>query len=545
MSHFSDLSLISTERFKNIPEPQLELYRADLALWEASGTPLSGKPPAVLPFRFPLTNDLPQCIHSRTSQLSYSLSATLYHQNGRHLHTHVLFHPRRYMDADPSALYTYANVGPHCMMPLVHGDGDYSVGPSYWSFDSPVQVYFRLERSVVRLCDPVQIQVHIPSPAEVLVKEKGIKLQNVSATLDRIIQSHPAGQLYSDAALLEYMKQEQSSPTSSSVSQTALSTSASAPALELSTVTTSGKSCRFHSQHAVHLCLALHPSSVLGCSQPSTSAFEPGSTGHSLGGDQICESISQDTALHNIRFVLTIRVVLRGEHGENLDIITRRLIKIMPGPAVILPHAETESISQEKPSSDKHVQESHSMASLFIDAIEYDGYDDSLLSLPTMQPASVVQARLEEMSPPPACSETLPDQHTSMVSCNEEGSTPPDYQNIPPADAESPIPDEELPDFEASMQPPETLPLSLHGWNGASNFTGPPENDPIPLDGILSPSFQTATHLPPSYVDSANTPDTVVSPSTESMPPAYAPRTSTFDPVPSTSDTIFPPLYEV
>jgi len=433
------------------------------------------------------------------------------------------------------------------MMPLVHGDSEYSLGPSYWSFDSPIRVYFRLERSVIRLCDPVQMQVHIPSPTEVLVKDKGMMLQNVSATLVRVIQSHPAAQMYSDAALLEHMDHQQVSPTPSTASDVARSTTETAPAFETFTVTTSGKSCRFNSQRAVHLRLALHPGSVLGCSQPSSSSFEPSSTEHSLGGDQVCESISQDTALHNVRFVLTIRVVIRGVHGENLDMITRRLIKILPSPPVLPRPIDSESNVQEKQSYDKHaMRESHSMVSLFTDAMEYDGYDDTMTNLPVISPATAMSAiALDEMSRPVNHHEALSDQHTSMVT-REEGTIPPDYQNITSSnDTESLTLDEELPDFdEASRQPPEPLSISLQTWTEASNFTRPPNNDAIPLEEILSPSSPSTANLPPSYLDSANTCDRVVSPSSESMPPAYAPPPSRSDPVPSSSDTIFPPLYE-
>lgn len=532
------MSLSATEWIKNTTDPPLTLYHADRTLWTTSDASPSGKPPAVLPFHFLLTNDLPQCIHLRTSQLSYSLVATLYHHQGVHLRTSVHFHPRRYMEADPSALYTHANVGPHCMMPLLHGDSTYSLSPLYWRMDSPIQVFFRLEQSVIRLCDPIQLQVHIPPPSRTLVNEKGIKLQNVSAKLIRAIQSHPAGELYSDVDLLERIEQNDSC-ASCSLAPAGDSLARASPTLETCTVTTSGKSCRFHSQHAVHLRLALHPGSALGCSYP-TSSFEPSSTQHNLDGDQKCESISQDTGLHNIRFILIVRVVIRGEHGENLDIVTRRIVKILPSPPVLRSLFGDDMASHEKQSRDKQAfHGSDSMAALFSDAVEYDGYDDTMSHLPS----SGAVVAVEDMSCAPLCVDSVPNERTSVLGCDDEAATPPVYQTVLPADeSDESIPDEELPDFdEAAMQPPESL---VHTWNSAPNFSGPSGDAPIPMEELLSPSFQPAVHLPPSYIDSAQTQDTMVSPSTETLPPAYAPRPIASDSTPGSNDPIFPPLYE-
>ncbi|WFD23881.1 hypothetical protein MEQU1_002575 [Malassezia equina] len=159
------------------------------------------------------------------------------------------------------------------------------------------------------------------------------------------------------------------------------------------------------------------------------------------------------------------------------------------------------------------------MAALFSDAVEYDGYDDTMSNLPSISSGTVVA--VEDMSCVPLCVDSVPNEHTGVLVCDDEATTPPVYQTVPPADeSDESIPHEELPDFdEAAMQPPESLEL-------------------------LSSSFQPAVHLPPSYIDSAQTQDTMVSPSTETLPPAYAPRPIASDSIPGSNDPIFPPLYE-
>ncbi|WFD27223.1 hypothetical protein MNAN1_002219 [Malassezia nana] len=394
--------------------------------------------------------------------------------------------------------------------------------------------------------------VHIPSPSTVLVKEQGLMLQNVSATLVRVIQSHPTGALYSDMDLLKRLEQDDSTSSDSCEPTHPCSSGASpdcSPQIETITVTTTGKSCRFHSQRAIHLRLALHPGSVLGFSHASSNSFEPGSTEHDLGGVQICESISQDTALHNIRFILAIRVMVRGQHGDNFDVVTRRLVKIVPGPppSLMMPRDPESGASEKQSQSKTLLQESDSMAALFTHATEYDGYDDTTTRMEAMLSASAVQdVTLEEMSCTPVPNPDMLQESAPLV-LGDEGITPPDYQQVPPNESECSIPEEELPDFhEAALYPPEPLPVTLPAWHTTSHYTGSPDEN-IPVEG-LEPLTPT-TGLPPSYIDSANSQDSMGDPSSEVLPPAYAPPPAPSDPaaassVSSSSDPIFPPLYE-
>ena len=219
----------------------------------------------------------------------------------------------------------------------------------------------------------------------------------------------------------------------------------------------------------------------------------------------ICESITQDTALQNVRFVLTIRVVIKNEKGDHRDIVTRKLIKILPSPAgtnSILNASNQTHSEPEKPYSTVFGESlPQQVSDAFAHPNEYDGYDDSIREGNSM--------RAMRLTNPAAFNQLS--RNTSTVEVCETWSAREEDYATPPLTNE--------PDFSL---PANLMPEDMR------------ENDP--------------RNLPPSYMDSTySTPPRVMShpcsPSqSEPLPPAYAPQSSF--PSQSDQDNLFPPLYE-
>ena len=96
-----------------------------------------------------------------------------------------------------------------------------------------------------------------PPPSGSLVVEKGLQLQSVEATLNRIIQSHAWGRLYSDVELLHHLSEQDKLGSVPVTSKPHRDSQSSLPRLYQHLVVFTGKSCRFHSQRPIHICLSL------------------------------------------------------------------------------------------------------------------------------------------------------------------------------------------------------------------------------------------------------------------------------------------------
>lgn len=492
----------------------------------------------MLPFRFELTEDLPQCIHTSVSELTYTFTARLYDVTGNFVTTQATLHPTRYIGSSSTVLRTHSNDPADGAEGPQRGESLYSLLPTHWSEPGIIQAYFWLERTVIRKSDTVLAQVHIPPPDPVLI-EKGLQLQSVEAFLIRVIQSHPEGRLYSDVEVLERVMAPSSSIQPSN-----------APHMIQTSVAYSGKSCRFHSQRAVHLHFVVHPGSTLGSQEALGADFDMTSTRHGLDSG-VCESISQDTALHSIRFVLCFKVLLRDALGAPRDLITKRHVKILPCPAGMDRLKDALPARKEKLSFPSyfsaitaHPSNDAEIAALFNNQVEYDGYDDAMQSsssrameianplalsqLSTCDHASVEYQALEPEGPPPSMSEHVND--TRLPDDLELNEAPPLPTHLPMFSSSH-----ETSSFSTSEI---TLP-----WT--DDYTAPPadEPDPPPLDE----DTENTSCLPPSYADATPTR------SLETQPPGYfqseaSTLSSALAAIPSEPNpedrTVFPPLYE-
>lgn len=560
------------ERVQN--KGDLQLYYDECVVWDRnrdSHTMI----PSVLPFQFELTSDLPQCSHILGSQISYKIVARLHHRHGHDIFTYVPFHPRRYIKAGWNTLEAYANAGKQEGAGILNGDVEYSLEPIQWACADTIQTFFWLERNIIRHVDPIRVQVHIPPPSGSLVVEKGLQLQSIEATLTRVIQSHSLGQLYSDIELLHYLSEQDNQATSHLTSKPLRDSERSLPQLCQHLVVFTGKSCRFHSQRPIHICLALHPGSILGSVSAEGSAFDLQSTSHGLSDNMICESITQDTVFQNVRFVLTIRVVIRNEMGEHRDIITRKLVKVLPSPAGPF-SVQLEKVPGSKPHDNANLQimdsrDPQQVTDVFDIPQEYDGYNDSVPESSSMRtitltnPGLISQLELatrpieycetSSQEPPPNIHDHINDTH--VPDYIQFTPTPAPHQNEADMDVTMDPCDDELPNFdEASFQPQSPLTMAVQEWNTREDYSAlpslPTEEPPFSLATNLVPNpgheddLQT---LPPSYTDSTNhstsrrrdrSSSLVDFP--ELLPPAYVAQT----PVPTRhhQDNVFPPLYE-
>lgn len=588
-----NISLRAIERVHGPDAQEMQLYAAKHTLWQASTLP--AHVPGTLSFEFPLTSDLPQCIHGPSSELTYWLEAQLLGVHGQRLEARTTLHPTRYTHGALEALAPHASPGygerSTSQWNTVTPNSRYSLSPLYWMTEAPVPVHYWLDRSVVRNTEPVEVQVHIPPPDQHLVVDLGLKLHSVEAELIRVTQSHPTGAMLSDSDTLQHTLDAQYARfhTGRAPEENTMRPTQPYPILRRAPVAYSGKSCRFHSQEPIHLCFALRSLAPLASHAPE---FNPCTTQHRLGGDGGCETITQDTPLHSVRFILFIRVLLRDRHGEQRDICTGQLIKILPEPVHSDPDRES---THQGAASDPHgssakklgktaVHNKDDIATWFAQPAEYDGYDDasrpenSMLAMavtPTSDvsgqgaaaimhdPSQVEFSTTTTRDPPPSMPEhvndaRLPDDLRSNPSyANQLANIPTSEEPMAVYDSvlelsSDPAPNDELPDFEQVSQEPSP---ALLEFGMPMDATEPPAWQPSSTSNTI-PVIDTRTDtLPPSYADSAPSAPNGAIAAEEMRPPAYfttsSARTAASAAHPNTvvrtstdRAAIFPPVYE-
>ncbi|TKY86854.1 hypothetical protein EX895_004142 [Sporisorium graminicola] len=306
----------------------VELFSHTLVLWDAhkeatSSTASLPSVPSMMPFSFPLTADLPHCVHLRDSSLTYTITAQLFSDDAKKL-PHAI-------KTVPVHLVRYTRPGPLNRVELGEIDGaalpdqQFTLEPFNWIEQAPTLVYAQINRTIFRRAEPIDIRVRIPSPDPTTITEKGLKLRAVEADLVRIIHVKPDRD-GSDSFLR----------TEPDVHE------ASDPHVHQALLAHSGKLCRFHSQRPVLLRLTLHPPfdrANMPHPHPDHDALASGPV-FGRGGGGGCESISQETLMHRVSFEVRIKIGILGGRGERRDIVLRRAVKILPGAAGALEDLE-------------------------------------------------------------------------------------------------------------------------------------------------------------------------------------------------------------
>lgn len=307
----------------------VELFSHTLVLWDADKEATSSSAslpsvPSTMPFSFPLTADLPHCVHLRDSSLTYTITAQLFSDDADKL-PHAI-------KTVPVHLVRYTRPGPLNKVELGEIDGaalpdqQFTLEPYNWTQQAPTLVYAQINRTIFRRAEPIDIRVRIPSPDPTAISEKGLKLRAVEADLVRIIHVKHQRDGSDSASSLPHESQDEPSN----------------PHVHEALLAHSGKLCRFHSQRPVLLRLTLHPPfdrANMPHPHPDHDALASGPV-FGRGGGGGCESISQDTLMHKVSFEVRIKIGILGGRGERRDIILRRGVKILPGAAGALEDPE-------------------------------------------------------------------------------------------------------------------------------------------------------------------------------------------------------------
>ncbi|KAJ1036113.1 hypothetical protein NDA18_000256 [Ustilago nuda] len=320
----------------------VELFSHTLVLWDADNQPTSSSlslptAPSTMPFSFPLTQDLPHCVHLRDSSLTYTITAQLFSEDAGKL-PHAI-------KTVPVHLVRYTRPGPLNEVELADIDGaalpnqEYTLQPHSWIQQAPTLVYAQINRTIFRRAEPIDIRVRIPPPDPTSVSEKGLKLRAVEADLVRII----------------HVKRPDGAGNHAQGGQTLAEPCASHPDLREALLAHSGKLCRFHSQRPVLLRLTLHPPfdrANMPHPHPDHDALAPGPV-FGRGGGGGCESISQETLMHKVSFEVRIKIAIQRGRSERRDITLKCIVKILPGAAGALENLHQEETPASSTLSEK------------------------------------------------------------------------------------------------------------------------------------------------------------------------------------------------
>lgn len=236
-------------------EEETVLYETSLDLWGnrvPSTSALPGdSPPASIPFKIPLTPDLPHCIHLAHSSLLYSISATLFYSHTLPpLSRIVPIHLVRLSPSAPATATTPAQIE---------------------SVDDPVSISVRLPKGVFRRREAIPIYIKIEVPPSSI----GLRLRNVNAELLRKI-------------VVGGTNASPTKPIGTEEIQEVVSPPRPPEEPHLTVLARSGKTCRFSPSRPIIMRLLLHP--------PST--------------DTSCESISQSSIFHEVSFFVKTTISL-------------------------------------------------------------------------------------------------------------------------------------------------------------------------------------------------------------------------------------------
>ncbi|WFD44074.1 hypothetical protein MPSI1_002739 [Malassezia psittaci] len=587
---------------------EMELFHAKQTLWQNSSWQPTNEPiPSRMAFAFPLTHDLPQCIHGHDSSLLYTIEASLLYKQGQVRKARTLVHPVRYTSSSDRDLMMHSSPGFEIRSSnrwnTLTPNSRYSLSPLYWMTSDPVPVHYWLDRSVVRNTEPIQIQVHIPPPDQHLVLHQGLQLLSVETELIRVTQSHANGIKLSDEVTLQRAVDSQLAKKNSCTSSTGASQSIPfEPNMRFALVAYSGKSCRFHSQNPVHLSFALRS---ISATLPQAEPFNTASTQHNLGGDGRCESITQDTPLHSVRFVFCVRTLLRDRDGNQRDVCTGQLVKLIPAAADTdlsrssydSPSEQASDVPTTQPSNKKNgkapAHQELDAAAWFMNPVEYDGYDDASMGgstsvITAVAPneqhsesltSSIQQPRSSQLNfavthtqdPPPSITEHYHDCRladdlsnnasyaTQLASLPHADDHRPGMDQIISPDTDQAVVTDELPNFDQASQQPD---FNIMGFHVPIDVPANPSAWPLPLSGLpqaqqTQPALETQPSAElPSYTDLAPAiRSSALSNDREPRPPAYFSDTARCS-LPSESanaglttndsdqSAIFPPLYE-
>lgn len=489
------IALCATEKDE---EQAITLFSATQVLWENTQAPktmhnpanastqsaaatrpvYASELPGTLPFAIALTNDLPHCIHLPNSSLRYSLTATLESPDSNVLASVIRttpVHLTRY--SRPGPLQDIDSITNGKKGSTLYG-AEFSLEPHVWSIDRPTPMFVQLQRTIFRRAEPICVNVRIPPPAD--RKLLSIGLRSIEANLLRIVVNRRTGARHE--LLLAH----------------------------------SGKLCRLHSSRAIVLRLQLHPpfdASNMPYPHPDHDAAQGGPI-HGRGGGGGCESISQETLLHDVSFVVGIRIAIRGDDGDRRDILLDRTVTILPGAAGVEQAEEAGEKSRVEPTtitkflSGKQSQIGRSayggtsagpstpaISAFVTSEEEYDGYEDvgRPLTLSDDEEDTADDLLLREDGPPPTLLESRNDLQVEIDVEGVGAGVLRSTDHLPP----------DLPgDYtwrEDELEPHDTI------EDGSQTPPPPPESPPAAFaQHQRGSTFEPVARGRPGYIDDGN-----------------------------------------
>jgi hypothetical protein len=396
--HFYQHCSISLSAKEADLEHSIPFFSSKQVLWQNPNTTLSSASsssstlftesiPSTLAFSFQLTDDLPHCIHLPSSSLEYRLQATLHSSDESMVPTlaqETMVHLTRY--SRPGSLE------------------ESQLAPHTWQIDTPTPMTVRLQRTLFRRAEPINVYFSIPPPDKKLLS---LGLRSVEANLFRTIYDKDGREKHE--LLLAH----------------------------------SGKLCRLNSTRSVILHLTLHPpfdSSNMPYPHPDHDAALSGPI-YGRGGGGGCESITQETLLHKVSFHVKIVIGIRSEGGERGDVVLQREVQILPGAAGELHLAEASQSISKKAEAEQEAGEagpSNWVAAPFLggndEEEEYDGYEDVGRPLSDdeedIEESKMRSASLDENDEPPPT--LLESRNDLQVDLDMEVAGPVDMSESPP-----------------------------------------------------------------------------------------------------------------
>ena len=425
------------ESVKGDTAGQVDLIREKQTLWEnqsgldvhmegtSDGRSSAAGPAGTLDFTFPLTRDLPHCCHIGSGSIVYSLTASIHSTSAATLHLTIPVHVSRAS-------------GPEVVPKPDEDDAEIYAA----QHPTAVAVYFPNGTSRVRRSQAIELRVRIPPPDSTLVEDKGLKLRSVSAELERRIAlrsgSADQGEIQVESAL-------------------------DAPLL-VTTISHSGKAAAFSSSRSVFLNIWLQP-------VPRDS----------------CESITQSTIYHDVKFVVRVTLSVVGKQGDRQDIaVVTQEVNIIPDitpPSTTTEDAEgprDEAVDSRPAKARRTLSYGGKQRSkydpellrAFREDVEYDGYEQA------SEDASVENA-------PPNIDADIPPPQLEATTTEEPHSQPVIYDGL-----QSPTNDE-APPYSTANAPAQAVDLS----GSARRHTPQHQDHHNDSSAMPPPPYETQSHI--------------------------------------------------
>ncbi|KAH8100629.1 hypothetical protein BXZ70DRAFT_1000326 [Cristinia sonorae] len=304
---------------------EVELNSSEVVLHSFSGTRSTGEQqsPSTYLFSIPLPPDTPQCIHTATSSLTHTLTATLYPLDISLpvLSKSQFIHTRRYTS--------------HTYVP--------DTSPETEVIDEPTRVEVQLPRTTFKAGEAIPLYLTVPVPSRELVTERGIRLRNIRAELVRVVKAKgPASHPKESSSMQPQPSTSHGEEPSTSYVQKQHGLSSShtldmRPVLGVpgggEVIALSGAACRLHPSRPLHIRLVLHPphdherQNVTMGDMDASETREPQDD-----AENACASVSQTTVLHSVAFTVYVHITFihMSTHTERVSTISMPIVVVPP-----------------------------------------------------------------------------------------------------------------------------------------------------------------------------------------------------------------------